>query len=413
MGSFNTQDFFQNFMQFYGLGQQLGARYDLNQMRGQTPQQTYAPANAQNNPSMQFGAPQSTGYSYLGNQYQDMPTDTQMRVAQQHRRGDIFENRGMFDEATRARTQAQSMQQSQLQTQISEMNVKEKKQILEANKMLTQALDGDTDALAGVLKSGAKYVTNDNTPMTVNLSEDGTAATFQVGQGQPVTKKLAELSRGEISAIVNRVRPGVLANASPQYAALAQQDFQATERFGLANQQFKQQTDDAAKRFNEQVRQFNTNDERQRSNAKAQQNQWLKQNDLAELRFDLADESFQHNRAMDLEKLRKNEELIDARIKDMQRKLRPAEWQYNWSVIRDPNSSPLEFALAAGIKVDDLANPLVMDAIVGYQSRLAPIGPLQQNQMPNQQIRGLPQNRLPPTNVNPRLQGLNTIGVPG
>ena len=405
--AFDVNAFTQSFLQWYGIGQQLGARRDLNQMREQQPSAQYTSFNP--NAGGMGGV---TGYNYLGQQFGEMPTDTQMRLAQQQRRADIFENRGLFDDARMARNNLESMQANAMAREVGAMDLDERKAIKAANDLLTKALDGDTTALSNVLKQGAKYVTNDNTPMTVQLSDDGKAATFQVGQGTPVTKQLAELNRGEISAIVNRVRPGVLAGASPKYAALAQQDFMAQERFGLANQQFRQQREDAQKRFDEQVRQFNTTDQRQRDNAKAQQEQWLKQNDLADLKFDLAEEQFQHNRAMDLEKLRNNKRLIDARIKDLQKKLRPAEWQHNWEVIRNPNSSVMEFALAAGIKVDDLSNPMVVDAIKAYQAELVPIGP--PTNLPNRGLQGLPQSTPAPQlpRVNP-YQGLNTLGVPG
>lgn len=405
--AFDVNAFTQSFMQWYGIGQQLGARRDLNQMREQQPSAQYTSFNP--NAGGMGGV---TGYNYLGQQFGEMPTDTQMRLAQQQQRANIFEDRGLFTDARLARQNLGTMQSQALATEIGAMNLEEKKRIKEANDMLTKAYKGDVDAFHNALTMGAKYVTADGTPMRVTPGKEKGTATFQIGDGTPVTKSLSELSDAERFTILDRVRPGVLTAASDTYANMFQQDQARQDQYGLSLRQFKQQTLDAEKRFKEQVRQFNTTDKRQRDNAKAQQDQWLKQNDLADLKFDLAEEQFQHNRAMDLEKLRNNKRLIDARIKDLQKKLRPAEWQHNWEVIRNPNSSVMEFALAAGIKVDDLSNPMVIDAIKAYQAELVPIGP--PTNLPNRGLQGLPQNAPAPQipRVNP-YQGLNTLGVPG
>lgn len=379
MGSFDVNSFTNSFMQWYGIGNQIGARYDLNKMRDQQPSPVYTSYNP-----TAGGMGGVTGQNYLGQQFgPEGPSPQQMLLAQQQQRANIFESRGLFDDARMARQNLGTMQNQDLQRQQIELDISEKKAIANANQMLAKARNGDVDALSEALKMGAKYVTDDNTPMTVNLSDDGKSAIFQIGSGQPVEKKLSELNRREITAITNRLQPGVLAAASPKYASLFAQDQRAQERFGLSVAQHKQAVADAEKRFNEQVRQFNSTDQRARDQAKAQQQQWAKQNSLSDFRLDLQEEAFQHGREMDLAKFQQNQKLIDARIKELQKKLRPAEWQHNWSVIQNPNSTHMEFALAAGIPVDMLGDTNVLAAIDAYQQSLQKI-PMPNN-MPNRQ----------------------------
>lgn len=120
----NVDELFGSFMQFYGLGQNLGARQDLRGLaetapqRKQTPTPTAAGAEqmrameAQGLPGAEsMGGLKQGDYEFLGqNLGPSAPSQELVDQMRQRERANIFENRGMFGRAQEARDRLRRME---------------------------------------------------------------------------------------------------------------------------------------------------------------------------------------------------------------------------------------------------------------------------------------------------------------
>jgi hypothetical protein len=302
-------------------------------------------------------------YQFLGQSYDQEPTELELDQARGNARANIYERFGQPAMAIAARAKADGLGATAEQTKFRKLQMRDLQRqedraikALGVDDLMQRAYNGDNAAQREVFKKYPRTTIPGIGETRIITNEDGSVKVSIKGlDGKTkVTpyKSIGAMPPEVLSGLLQGAAPALYGELGGEYATAARRDQLTMEQHGLAQQgQALQQ-----QKFTENVRQFDDKFTQSKQQIVQAQKNWS-----AAMGMDI----FRFNEQVSMNDLKRKETMqrMSERAEKIKTMRNPPEqfWHARLKILREPwNSSAPEIAMAMGLDIlDDQTLPLI------------------------------------------------------